>query len=63
MTQQQTGGHVYIALALATLAAILSVAPPTAQSESVRFLLQTSAADAAMAAGAIGEDPDAVAPP
>jgi hypothetical protein len=63
MTQQQTGGHIYIALALATLAAILSGAPPAAPSDPARFLLLTSAADAAMAAGAIGEDPDAVTPP
>jgi hypothetical protein len=63
MIRQQSDGHVYLALALAVLAAILSVAPPVPPRASARFLLLTSAAEAAMAAGAIGEDPAIVAPP
>jgi hypothetical protein len=63
MARQQSDGHVYIALALAVLAAILSVAPPAPSREQVHSLLMTSDADAAMASGAIGEDPAGLASP
>jgi hypothetical protein len=62
MIQQQTGNRIYIALALATLAAIMSVEKPAAPRGLAHFLLLTSAPEAALAAGAIGEDPDAVTP-
>lgn len=62
MIQQQTVNGIYIALALATLAAIMSVEKPAAPCELAHFLLLTSAPETAAAAGAIGEDPDAVTP-
>ncbi len=63
MIQQRTSGQVYIALALATMAAIMSIVPPSVPFEPARFLWLTSAPEAAMAAGAIGQDPDAITPP
>jgi hypothetical protein len=60
MIQQRTGGQVYIALALATMAAIMSAAHPATPLETARFLLMANAPEAAMAAGAIGEAPDAI---
>ena len=63
MIQQRTGGQVYIALALATMAAVMSIVPPSVPFEPARFLLLANAAEATMAAGAIGEDPDAITPP
>jgi len=62
MIQQQTVNGIYIALALATFAAIMSVESPTAPRGLAHFLLLTSAPEAAATAGAIGEDPDAVMP-
>ena len=43
MIQQRTGGQVYIALALATMAAIMSVTHPAAPLETARFLLMANA--------------------
>jgi len=63
MIQQQTGHRITIALALATLAAIMPVETPAAPRGLAHYLLLTSAPEAAAAAGAIGEDPDAVTPP
>lgn len=62
MIQRRTDSHVYIALALATLTAITSIVHPAAPAGLARFLLLTSAPEAAAAAGAIGEDPNAVTP-
>ena len=62
MIKQQIGPHIYVALALATLTAIMSFEHPADPSEPVRFLLLTIAPEAATAAGAIGEDLDAVMP-
>jgi hypothetical protein len=62
MNQQQTGGQVYVALVLATLAAIISVTHPAVPRDPARFLLLTCAPEAAAAAGAIGEDADTAAP-
>jgi hypothetical protein len=45
------------------MAAIMSSVPPSARVETARFLLLATAVEAAMAAGAIGEDPDLVTPP
>jgi hypothetical protein len=62
MIQQQTGYQIYMALALAILAAIMSVEKPATPRGLPHYLLLTSAPDAAAAAGAIGEDPDTVTP-
>ena len=62
MIRQPTVTRIYAALALATFAAIMSVETPAAPSGLAHFLLLTCAPEAAAAAGAIGEDPDAVAP-
>jgi hypothetical protein len=63
MIEQRNRGRVYIVLALATMVAIMSIIHPTVPREAAHFLRLTSAPEAAMAAGAIGEDPGAVAPP
>jgi hypothetical protein len=62
MIQQQTGYQIYMALALAILAAIMSVEKPAAPPGLAHYLLLTSAPEATAAAGAIGEDPEAVTP-
>ncbi|HEY1935248.1 MAG TPA: hypothetical protein VGG99_24855 [Acetobacteraceae bacterium] len=62
MVKQQEATGIYIALALATFAAIMSAEKPAAPRGLTDFLLLTSAPEAAAAAGAIGEDPDAVTP-
>jgi hypothetical protein len=63
MIQQQTGNRIYMVLALAILAAIMSVEHPAPPRGLAHYLLLTSAPEAAVAAGAIGEDPDAITPP
>jgi hypothetical protein len=63
MLMQRTDRHVYVALALAIAAAILSAENGADPYRQVRLLLLANAAEAVMAAGAIGEDPDAITPP
>jgi hypothetical protein len=62
MIRQQTVNSIYIALTLATFAAIMSVEKPATSRGLAHLLLLTSAPEAAAAAGTIGEDPDAVMP-
>lgn len=59
---QQISSHIHVALALAILAAIVSAGQPAARRDLAHFLLLTGAPEAAAAAGAIGEPPDAVTP-
>ncbi len=63
MDQQRTDGNITIALLFAIMAAITSAAHLGVHRVPVRFMLLTSAPEAAADAGAIGEDPDVFTSP
>ncbi len=58
MNPLRFGGHVYVALALAMAAAVLSSRSEDDFRRRVQDLLQVASAEAAITAGAIGETPD-----
>jgi hypothetical protein len=63
MIERKTSNRIYVALALAAVAATISVVyRPAPLRELARFLVAASDSEAAVTAAAIGEDPNAIAP-